>query len=134
MLANVTTTGDVYSTSNTSLSYCEIFQPTNPYCGVFGAKEIVNVIFLSIVALVGLFGNLLVISSIVYDKKVHHYGNVFIINLAVADVIVGFAATRNFENYKLKMRLCFKLIDNCSKTTILCSQLKNLLIIFKASS
>jgi len=76
------------STSSENLSYCQIFQPTNPYCGVFGAIEIVDEIFLSALALVGVCGNLLVISSIVYDKKIHYYGNVFIINLAVADMMV----------------------------------------------
>jgi len=79
------------STSIENLSYCQIYQPTNPSCGIFGAIEIVDVIFLSTLTLVGVFGNLLVISSIIYDKKVHFYGNVFIINLAVADVMVGIA-------------------------------------------
>ena len=73
-----------------NLSYCALNQPTNPYCGVFEAKEIVEVVFLFIATLVGTSGNLLVIFSIIYDKRVHRHGNVFIINLAVADLIVRF--------------------------------------------
>uniref|UniRef100_H2YXV0 G-protein coupled receptors family 1 profile domain-containing protein n=1 Tax=Ciona savignyi TaxID=51511 RepID=H2YXV0_CIOSA len=54
----------------------------------FTAQNIIEIIFLIIVISVGSIGNILVISAIVYIKKVYSYGNIFIINLAVADLMV----------------------------------------------
>jgi len=61
----------------------------NPWCGQFGARQIFEIIYLLLVSIVGTFGNLLVISSIVYKKRLHKHGNIFIVNLAVADLIVS---------------------------------------------
>ena len=97
MNSNIATSTYIGVSSNQSLTYCNLFQPSNPYCGIFGAQEIVDVIFLMLLALVGTCGNLLVIFSIIYDKRVHHHGNVFIINVAVADFLVRFCS-RLHEN------------------------------------
>ena len=95
----LTTTENYGNVSVTgSLSYCQQFQPNNPYCGVFGIAEQVEVVFLCVVILVGTFGNLLVICSIIYDQRLLKHGNVFIINLAVADLIVSIAVLCCYEN------------------------------------
>ncbi|CAK8693990.1 unnamed protein product [Clavelina lepadiformis] len=73
---------------SSNLSYCELYQPKNPYCGIFGPGEIIEVIFLSLCSVVGSVGNCMVIFSIILEKVVHQRGNMFIINLAVADLIV----------------------------------------------
>nr|CAB3254792.1 5-hydroxytryptamine receptor-like [Phallusia mammillata] len=52
------------------------------------ALKILEVVYLSFITVIGTIGNLLVIFSIIYAKRVHKSGNLFIINLAVADLIV----------------------------------------------
>jgi len=54
-----------------------------------GVGEVFDISFLFIVTLVGTCGNLLVIFSIIFDKSVQQHGNLFIINLAVTDLLVG---------------------------------------------
>ncbi|CAK8693989.1 unnamed protein product [Clavelina lepadiformis] len=71
-----------------NLTECEKLQPDNPWCGKFGGQQIFEVVYLTIVTVVGTFGNILVICSIVFENRVHKNGNAFIINLAAADLIV----------------------------------------------
>ena len=61
----------------------------NPWCGVFGGRQVFEVIYLLFVSVFGSIGNLLVISSIIYKRRLHKHGNIFIVNLAVADLIVS---------------------------------------------
>lgn len=51
--------------------------------------RIFEICYLSFLTVVGTVGNLLVIFSIIYAKRVHKSGNLFIINLAFADLIVS---------------------------------------------
>lgn len=94
------------SSLNNSSSYC-VNQPQNPYCGQFGAEEIVDVIFLILFTLIGTAGNLLIISSIINESRAFKHGNLFIINLALADLIVSekFLNLSNF--FKIKVVLYF---------------------------
>ncbi|XP_076802967.1 melatonin receptor type 1C-like [Clavelina lepadiformis] len=55
----------------------------------FGSQQVVEVVYLSLLAVVGTLGNLLVISSIVHARRVNEHGNVFVINLAIADILVN---------------------------------------------
>ena len=77
---------------NTTLSLFETSrqqQSLNPYYENFGAAEVVEVTFLCLFTVLGMFGNFLVICSIIYAKRVFKQGNIFIINLAFADLIVS---------------------------------------------
>ena len=60
----------------------------NPWCGQFGLRQYFEVIFLLFLSGAGVFGNLLVIFSIYLDGKCHKQGNLFIMNLSAADIIV----------------------------------------------
>ncbi|XP_078491980.1 melatonin receptor type 1B-like isoform X1 [Ciona intestinalis] len=60
----------------------------NPWATRPLAQQVVEMVYLVIVMTVGSIGNMLVIAAIVIRKKVHVYGNIFIINLAVADLMV----------------------------------------------
>lgn len=62
----------------------------NPWCGRNETGKVVELVFLFALAVVGTLGNLLVILSIAVEKKAHKFGNMFIINLAIADVMVNF--------------------------------------------
>lgn len=44
---------------------------------------------MTIITVLGAVGNLIVIFSIALEKRVHAHGNIFIINLAVADFLVS---------------------------------------------
>ena len=83
-----------------NLSYCKAVQPENPYCGIFGPAEIAEVIFLVIFILCGTLGNLLVIASVIYEKRVHKKGNIFVINLAVADLVVSKYVVEKYADIK----------------------------------
>ena len=96
------TTVEYPRNTNGSLLYSDFHQSTNSYYAMFGAKETVEVVFLTILSLVGSFGNLLVIFSIINDKRVQQHGNIFIINLAVADFMVIFFVSRS------TLRRCFQ--------------------------
>jgi len=54
-----------------------------------GAHELIEVVYLSTISLMGTLGNLMVISSIVLQKQALKDGNIFLINLAFADLLVG---------------------------------------------
>jgi len=60
-----------------------------PYYMQYGAERIFDALYLTILTVVGTFGNLLVILSIIYAGRVNKNGNIFIINLAIADLIVS---------------------------------------------
>nr|CAB3254766.1 5-hydroxytryptamine receptor-like [Phallusia mammillata] len=49
----------------------------------------IEVFFLALIAIVGTFGNLILILSIVILKRVHKNGNIFLVNLAAADMLVS---------------------------------------------
>ena len=84
MPANLVMNNSVFK----NLTFCDT-QSQNPYCGKFGVEEIVDIVFLSIFTVIGTFGNFLIIFLIIYDKGVHKQGNIFIINLATADLVVS---------------------------------------------
>ena len=46
-------------------------------------------VFTILVAVLGVFGNLLVLGALIVDKKLHVLNNVFLANLAVADLFVA---------------------------------------------
>ena len=56
----------------------------NPLTGI----EIMEIIILATVFLVGTFGNVLIITTLVYKKAVFKNAHVFILNLAISDVMV----------------------------------------------
>jgi len=60
-----------------------------PYYLEYGPGRILDALYLSILIIVGTSGNLLVICSIIYVKRTNQNGNIFIINLALADLIVS---------------------------------------------
>ena len=64
----------------------QVDSPWQPYDEVLRTVEMVYLIALMVV---GSLGNLLVISSIIHEKRVNKSGNIFIINLAVADLFVS---------------------------------------------
>nr|CAB3254747.1 5-hydroxytryptamine receptor-like [Phallusia mammillata] len=74
--------------SNISMDGLECTNTSGPYCGIYDAGRIVDAIFLVILTVVGTVGNFLVIFSIICARRVNKNGNVFIINLALADLIV----------------------------------------------
>lgn len=51
--------------------------------------QVFEVTFLAVLAVTGTIGNLIVILSIIHAKLVHRNGNLFIINLALADLLVS---------------------------------------------
>ncbi|XP_039272327.1 melatonin receptor type 1C-like isoform X2 [Styela clava] len=65
-------------------------ESTEPdYWPDFGALQYLEVIYLTIITVLGTIGNLIVMFSIALEKRVHAHGNIFIINLAIADLIVS---------------------------------------------
>ena len=70
------------------LERCEL-EPENPWCGMFGWQQYMEVTYLSIITIFGVLGNLLVISSIIFENKLYKKGNIFIVNLAMADFLVN---------------------------------------------
>ena len=75
--------------SNISQNLVPACRLLNTNCGDFGSEEIVDIAFLGFCAIVGSFGNLLVIFSLLNEKKVHKQANVFIVSLAAADLFVS---------------------------------------------
>ncbi|CAK8693991.1 unnamed protein product [Clavelina lepadiformis] len=72
---------------------------TDPWSDNNEARRVIELIFLAILTIVGTIGNLTVIFSIVLAKRVHSHGNVFVINLAVADLLVtGFVVPTVIAN------------------------------------
>ena len=77
-------------TDNTNFTFTkedsEVDSPWKPYDE---ALRTVEMVYLIVLMVVGSLGNLLVISSIIHEKRVNKSGNIFIINLAVADLFVS---------------------------------------------
>ena len=73
-------------------SSCDL--QVNPWCDQFGIQQYFEIVFLSTIVVLGVFGNLLVIFSIVLAGKISKQGNVFIINLAIADFLVSIVFTK----------------------------------------
>ena len=61
----------------------------NPWCETSMGHQVVEIIYLSCISILGIFGNLLLILSVVYEKRTYKYGNIFIISLAFADFLVS---------------------------------------------
>ena len=61
----------------------------NPWCGQFGLQQYFEVFILMLMVGLGVLGNLLVILSIVIVGRTYKNGNIFIINLAIADLLVS---------------------------------------------
>ena len=80
---------ELFSLSNSTNESLACDPSKNPWCGLFGGRQIFEVSYLLIVSVFGTVGNLLVIASVVYKKRLHKHGNIFIVNLAVADLIVS---------------------------------------------
>nr|XP_002130281.1 5-hydroxytryptamine receptor-like isoform X1 [Ciona intestinalis] len=70
-----------------NLTMCDL-QPNNPYCGIYGPQRVVEAVYMTLLVVIGTIGNLMVIFSIMLEKRIHKNGNIFIINLAVADIFV----------------------------------------------
>jgi len=64
-----------------------------PYYMQYRPGRIFDALYLTILSVVGTFGNLLVILSILHEGKIKTNGNIFIINLAIADLIVSMLFT-----------------------------------------
>ncbi|XP_039258950.2 melatonin receptor type 1C-like isoform X2 [Styela clava] len=78
-------------TNNTSRNELESYNATIStvdYWPEFGVLQYFEFSYILLIIILGLFGNIIVISSIVLEKKIHTSGNIFIINLAVADLLV----------------------------------------------
>ena len=71
-----------------NFSQCDL-EPQNPWCGLFGIQQYIEIVYLSIITVFGVLGNLVVISSILLERKLHKQANIFIVNLAVADFLVS---------------------------------------------
>ena len=61
----------------------------NPWCKISQEQKVIEVFYLLLISIVGTFGNVLVIVSIVLENRTYRFGNVFIINLAFADFVVS---------------------------------------------
>ena len=77
-------------TDNTNFTFTkEDSQVDSPWKPYDEALRTVEMVYLIVLMVVGSLGNLLVISSIIHEKRVNKSGNIFIINLAVADLFVS---------------------------------------------
>ena len=91
-LLEVTTQYTIFAVTNETVttgpnkSNCD---PNNPWCGQFGLQQYFEIVYLTVLTVLGIFGNLLVIFSIIVEKKTHKNGNLFISSLAVADFVVS---------------------------------------------
>ena len=73
--------------NNASNTSCNI--TLNPWCEQFGPQQFFEIFYLTSLTILGVFGNLLVIFSILLEKKIHKQANIFIVNLAFADFVVS---------------------------------------------
>ena len=69
--------------------YCFNCDKNNTFCGIYDARRVFEIVYLCFVILTGTCGNLLVILSITHARRLYKHGNIFIVNLAVADLIVS---------------------------------------------
>ena len=76
-----------FSATNETNNICNSSQ--NYWCENFGTQQIIEVIYLTLLTILGIFGNLLVICSISLEKKLFKQANIFIVNLAFADLVVS---------------------------------------------
>lgn len=67
---------------------CLQFDLENLWCGKYDVKRALSLVYLLVLITVGVFGNLLVILSVTNSKKLYNNGNVFIVNLAIVDLLV----------------------------------------------
>ena len=58
-------------------------------CNNYARAWIFDLIFHVFLIIIGTFGNLTVIASLIVQKKLNKNGNILIVNLAVADLIVS---------------------------------------------
>ena len=74
---------------NTTVSPMSNSSELHPWENKHDAQKVVEIIYLSILAATGTLGNLMVIFSIALERRIHAHGNAFVINLAVADLLVS---------------------------------------------
>ena len=89
LLCNVTTIRD-FGDFPDAETYCRYCDGENYWCGRYDGTRIFQLVYLVVVIVVGVFGNLLVISSINYARRLYKHGNVFVVNLAIVDLMVSF--------------------------------------------
>ena len=82
-MANVT---EVYENLTTTLQTAPQSAEVSSF--VFKDLPVAGLIFLCIVCLMGVLGNLFIISAVLINKSLRTLNNVFIVNLAVADLII----------------------------------------------
>ena len=84
-MSRTTYTNDVLTmTTGTS------FIPDEQLCDRFTTEyQIILGIFFYVIGFGTVFGNILVIVSFIKDKELQTFGNFFILNLAIADLIIG---------------------------------------------
>ena len=58
------------------------------WAGKSDAHRVIEIIYLTVLAATGSLGNLTVIFSIILERRIHANGNIFVINLAIADLLV----------------------------------------------
>ena len=75
------------SSGASEITRCDL-QPENPWCGLFGVQQYLEVVYLSAITVFGLLGNFILIASILFEKKLHKNANIFVVNLAIADFLV----------------------------------------------
>jgi len=87
LLCNVTTIYELGDFPDVA-TYCRHCDPVNYWCGRYDGKRAFQLAYLVLVIVVGVFGNLLVISSINYARRLYKHGNVFVVNLAIVDLML----------------------------------------------
>ena len=88
LLCNVTTIYNLGDFPDVE-TYCRHCDSINYWCGRYDGKRAFQLVYLILVIVVGVFGNLLVIFSINYARRLYKHGNVFVVNLAIVDLMVS---------------------------------------------
>ncbi|UJR23631.1 hypothetical protein I4U23_026616 [Adineta vaga] len=103
---------EINSTSSTILSYT-ISNQTHLNAILSSKTTFITLIFLvSFMTLITVFGNLLVIIAFICDSRIRTYSNCFILNLSIADLLVGliciplYAHKFIFDEWYLGYHLC----------------------------
>jgi len=88
--------------------YCSSCDSSNPWCGHYNWQRFFEIFYLTFVAILGTFGNIIVICSINHAKRLYKHGNVFVVNLAIVDlVLTGFYIPTAIPNI-IKTQQAFK--------------------------